>query len=485
MRIRTQFLFTMAIFGMMLLIIATSVIITNQEVERLSIQEEIARNVERGASDLSYLSNDYFFYRERQQRARWESRFATFSNDVSKLKPESAEQQALVNNIKANQQRLKAVFADVVPTVESVAQGATTTQGSIQVAWSRMTVQIQGIVFDAMRLSQTLRDHIDGLKQRNIILIFTLLGIFGAYFLTNYLIVYRRTLRSISELHAGTTIVGSGNLDYAIAVRHDNEIGELSRAFNRMTANLKSVTALKAEMEREIAEREKAEAELELSNRELEAFAYSVSHDLRAPLRHIDGFSVILQQDYADRLDAPGKQLLQFLRDGSARMAQLIDDLLKLSRVTRGEMRRQPVDMSELAESILADLHKEQPERQLESTVAPDLVVDADPQLLHIVLDNLLGNAWKFTSRRPVARIELGVTRHDDKPVYYVKDNGAGFDATYAGKLFGPFQRLHSTEEYPGTGIGLATVQRIIRRHGGRVWADGIVDEGATFYFAL
>jgi len=226
-------------------------------------------------------------------------------------------------------------------------------------------------------------------------------------------------------------------------------------------------------------------AELEVANKELEAFAYSVSHDLRAPLRHIDGFSKILLEAHTDKLDEEGQRYLQFLRNGSQKMGQLLDALLALSRVTRAEMRRQPVDLSALASAVLADLRKEQPERQVELTIEPGVGAEGDPQLLRVALDNLLGNAWKFTSKRTVAKIQFGATRQRDQLVCFVKDNGAGFDMAYADKLFGAFQRLHSGEEFPGTGIGLATVQRIVRRHGGRVWAEGAVDQGATFYFTL
>ncbi len=239
------------------------------------------------------------------------------------------------------------------------------------------------------------------------------------------------------------------------------------------------------ERDRLLSEVQRRAAELNAANKELEAFSYSVSHDLRAPLRHIDGFSKILLKAYADKLDERGKQYLQFLCDGSQKMDQLIDAMLKLSRATRAEMRRQPVNLSELAESILVELHKEDPDRQVELNIAPGVIANGDPSLLRNVLENLLGNAWKFTSKCPVARIELGVARQDGKPVYYVRDNGAGFDMAYADKLFGAFQRLHKAEDYPGTGIGLATVQRIVRRHGGQVWAEAEVDKGATFYFTL
>jgi len=226
-------------------------------------------------------------------------------------------------------------------------------------------------------------------------------------------------------------------------------------------------------------------AQLKAANQELEAFAYSVSHDLRAPLRSIDGFSRALLQDYADRLDDPGQHYLQRIRAATQQMSQLIDDLLKLSRVTRSEMRREPVDLSALARAIAAELQATQPERQVEWSIAPRLVVNADAHLMRILLNNLMGNAWKFTAKHSTAKIELGTTQQDSQPVYFVRDDGAGFDITYVDKLFGAFQRLHSANEFEGTGIGLATVQRIVHRHGGRVWAKGAVEQGAAVYFTL
>ncbi len=225
--------------------------------------------------------------------------------------------------------------------------------------------------------------------------------------------------------------------------------------------------------------------ELVAVNKELETFAYSVSHDLRAPLRGIDGFSQSLLEDYGDRLDEQGKGYLQRVRAATQRMGQLIDDMLILSRVTRSEMRRGAVDLSTLARTVTEELQKTQPERQVEFIIAEELTVNGDAVLLRAVLENLLGNAWKFTGKQTEPRIELGVTQHEGKRAYYVRDDGVGFDMTYVGKLFAPFQRLHTTDEFAGTGIGLATVQRIINRHGGKVWAEGAVGKGASFYFTL
>jgi signal transduction histidine kinase len=254
----------------------------------------------------------------------------------------------------------------------------------------------------------------------------------------------------------------------------------------------KKVEQVNSDLRNQIAERVRAEeaaryakAVAEAASKELEAFSYSVAHDLRAPLRSIDGFSQALLEDCADQLDVDGTRYLNHVREAAQQMGQLIDDLLNLSRVTRSELRREQVDLTELARAVIARLRDAQPERVVEFVAQDGLVAEADRRLLDIVLTNLLGNAWKFTGKRDVARIEFAATRGEYQTVYFVRDNGAGFDQKYAEKLFGVFQRLHAAQEFEGTGIGLATVHRIIRRHGGRVWAEGQVDRGATFYFTL
>ncbi len=230
-------------------------------------------------------------------------------------------------------------------------------------------------------------------------------------------------------------------------------------------------------------------AELTAANKELESFSYSVSHDLRSPLRGIDGFSKALLERYQDQLDDKGKHYLNRIRSGTQRMGELIDDLLQLSRVTRSQMRPTQVNLSAIAQEIAQELSQNHPERLVNWLISPDLIVSGDRQLLRIILENLLNNAWKFTSVKIQADIELGCMQCQENDgsslAYFVRDNGVGFDAFYANKLFQPFQRLHTVEEFPGTGIGLATVQRIVRRHGGDVWAEGLVGEGATFYFTL
>ena len=244
-----------------------------------------------------------------------------------------------------------------------------------------------------------------------------------------------------------------------------------------------------AELEQQVddrtAELSARTAQLEATNQELEAFSYSVSHDLRGPLNRIANFGELLREDYADRLDAKGQHYLQRIAVACQHMAHLINDLLDLAHVARSELLRQRVDLATLAQGIVDDLRGSQPDRRVEFVCPSPLPVTADPNLMRVLLANLLQNAWKFTSKRPAARIEVGQVEHGGQPAYFVRDNGAGFDMESAGRLFGAFQRFHSAADFEGTGVGLATVQRIVHRHGGQVWAQSAVDQGTTIFFTL
>jgi PAS domain S-box-containing protein len=243
------------------------------------------------------------------------------------------------------------------------------------------------------------------------------------------------------------------------------------------------IRTLNAELERRVAERT---AQLEATNKELESFSYSVSHDLRAPLRSLDGFSQALLEDYADKLDEQGHHYLNSISNSARRMNHLIEDLLKLSRLIQGELHRVPVDLSSMAHDLAREMQQLEPDRVVEFVIADRLTAYADERLIGIVMENLLNNAWKFTSKLPEAHIEFGSYVTPEKEmVFFVSDNGAGFDMAYADRLFGAFQRLHTDKDFPGTGVGLATVKRIVHRHGGRVWVESEPDHGATFYFTI
>ena len=255
---------------------------------------------------------------------------------------------------------------------------------------------------------------------------------------------------------------------------------QLAIATEAERLSAEEVRLLNSELELRVQERT---AELESTNRELEAFSYSVSHDLRAPLRTIDGFSLALSEDYADAVDETGRDYIRRVRTGVQRMGQLIDALLQLSRITRAELVRETIDLAPIAESVIAALKDENPDRSMTFTVTPGPTQEADPKLVQVALENLLGNAVKFTSRKDHADISFGWDAA--KNAWRVQDNGAGFDMHYADKLFNAFNRLHGDKDFKGSGIGLATVARVIRRHHGRIWADSTVNHGATFWFTL
>lgn len=687
MKIRTRIIISVVILCVIFLILAVSVFYTAQQVSRMNAQEELARKIQTGSYELGFLADDYLVYGEDRQLAQWNEKFESFSEDLSQLNAETPEQQQLVNNIRANQQRLKEIFDGVVSTRKAEKETGKTPadQGFIALSWSRLGVQNQAMIFDASRLAELIHAESGRAQQQNTTLSFAALGVLVIVLLSAYFIFSRSVLGSLDRLQQDTRVVGAGNLDYLIDESSDDETGDLARAFNRMTASLKTVTASKAELETEVAERKKAEealkvkntdleaayeeltateeelrqnydelarneralaasemrlrrfydsdligviywnmagqitdandrflsmtgytredlmdgridwakmtppefrhrdeqsmeelkatgmnrvpfekeyirkdgsrlpimvsgamiddqryngvaividiterkraeeellkkntdleaayeeitatgdelkklneqleervrqrtSELAAANRELESFTYSVSHDLRAPLRAIHGFSRIIMEEHAQGLNPEVRRYLEIINENGLRMGNLIDDLLTFSRTSRQSLKREMIQPGEIVKQCLAELGDEQKGRAIELDIAALPACNADPALLKIVWMNLIANAIKFTRHAPVARITIASEQKDDETMYFIRDNGAGFDMKYIGKLFGVFQRLHHAEEYEGNGVGLAIVKMIITRHGGRVWAEGEVGKGATFFYTL
>lgn len=288
---------------------------------------------------------------------------------------------------------------------------------------------------------------------------------------------------------AETARAVSQEQNYSIRVpstgRRD-EVAVLIDAFNNMLAQIQQRDEALRKAQDELEQRvEQRTRQLVAANRELEAFSYSVSHDLRGPLEIINGFAHILQAEFGQQLDASARECVQQISGATRRMSELIDDLLNLSRVSTAAMHRERVDLTEMAKSIMDQLCRREPSRRVEVAIHDCMAVEADARLMRIVMENLLRNAWKYSSKNESARIEFGCEKRLGRDTFFVRDDGAGFDPALVDRLFKPFQRLHSTSEFAGTGIGLATVQRIIARHGGEVWAEGAPQKGATFYFTL
>ncbi len=295
-----------------------------------------------------------------------------------------------------------------------------------------------------------------------------------------YNLIFRRLKKSEASLQRAHDALEIKVMERTAELRKINEELENEIAVRRNAEE--EVRKFNEELERRVWERTR---QLEAANKELESFSYSVSHDLKAPLRSIEGFSAILMEDYYGSLDGQARDYLKRIRKAGVRMGELIDHLLRLSRVNRSELRYARVDMSALAAGIADELQKTSPDRRVEFLIEPGLTAAADLQLMKAALENLIGNAWKFTGKKDLARIEFGITNRDGVPTFFIRDNGAGFDKAYADRLFAPFQRLHLEADFSGNGVGLATVQRIIFRHGGRIWAEGTPDKGAVFYFTL
>ncbi|MCM5678459.1 ATP-binding protein [Schlegelella sp. S2-27] len=448
-----------------------------REVEQANVQHRQTVEVARRLTELRLVTFEYILRREERAEVQAKSvsmRLAGLLEVAGFRGPEQAE---ILNALRDRAAGMYGAFSELPRQAASGdhALGETPVQRFEAQLASRLLIDEQESLEDAFRLSDFSTARMRVAQQRVATVTLSGLALIALAGLAVSWLISRNVLRPIQKLQEATRAIAAGNLEYRVDTGRDDEIGEMSKNFDAMTQALRQ----------SFAQLERGNQELTTLNKELEAFSYSVSHDLRAPLRSMDGFSMALLEDYGDKLDEEGRDSLQRIRAASQRMGRLIDELLSLSRVTRTELAIRPVDLSALANEILENLRQQQPQSAVQWRVDEGLTAMADKALIQIALQNLLDNAWKFTGKTAQPEIRVGATERDGQTHYFVADNGVGFDMHYADRLFGAFQRLHHESEFAGTGIGLAIVQRIVHRHGGRIWVEAQPGQGATFFFTL
>lgn len=459
-------------------IIAAMIWWTYSEVENTRRQREVASEIAVGLTDLRLVTFDYLLYHNERALVQWDAVSDRVDRFVANAQFGVPTQMEILAGLRERTAAGRHLFAELTE-----AHGANLVDAPLGDASRRFEAQLlsqlltyqQGNLADAFRLNDLATKRIIEAQRRVMIVILAGLALIAAIIVGASWFLRRGVLAPIARLQQATRQVAAGKWDYVLDIRGDDEISELSKNFDAMTKALRE----------SFAQFERSNQELAALNEELKTFSYSVSHDLRGPLRSMDGFSLALLEDYGDKLDEEGKDALERIRAASQRMGYLIDDMLRLSQVTRAELNVTRIDLSEIAREIAESLDREQSGRSLEWAIEAGLSIRADPTLMRIAMQNLLQNAWKFTGKtdRPVIRV--GALERDAKTVYFVADNGVGFDMAHADRLFGAFQRLHHVDDFPGTGIGLAIVQRIIRRHDGKIWAEAKEGEGATFFFSM
>lgn len=466
---------------------------TTLKVNQAHEDAEAAETAQRFNFELNILTQEFLMYGGARVESQLRIRHRALGELLARLSSDEPEGQALIEAMKRSHQELGS-FYDLLLGSKMAAR---------EQIIGALLVKAQDIRAKARQFADIQHQQVVDFQRHADVIVMvaiTALSVLSMILLT---LMSRRLMQGIGQLDDGMRKVAAGDLGYETQLDTADELGALSKVFNDMGRQLRDSYTSIDKLKDEISKRQEAEkrisqlnaeleervhlrtAELEVTNKELEAFSYSVSHDLRAPLRAIDGFSRKVVMDYGGKLDEEGRRQLQVVRENAQRMGQLIDDLLAFSRMGRREMALQSLDMDVFAKDVAAELGAAEPQRIIEFAFLPLPRVMADGAMLRQVWVNLLANAIKFSSQRQVAHIEIGGRTEGEEAIYWVKDDGAGFDMQYAAKLFGVFQRLHRQDEFEGTGVGLAIAQRILHRHSGRIWGEGLPGVGATFWFAL
>ena len=450
----------------------------NKEVEDADSKRRQTTELARGLTELRLVAFEYMLHRHERARQQEHEVSARLDRLIANNPISGTEQSEVLAHLRERSATTHRLFGELVSA--PVADGANAADDEsirrfeAQLS-SRLLILQQESTADAFRLTDFSTERINAAQQRVVIVILAGLALIALSTGVAAWLINRNVLAPIGRLKQATREVAAGNWNYKLDIGSGDEIGEMSRNFDAMTHSLRM----------SFAQIERSNQELAALNQEIEAFSYSVSHDLRGPLRSMDGFSLALLEDYGDKLDDEGKDSLQRIRAASQRMGRLIDDLLRLSGVTRAELTLKPINLSEIAREIADSLDQQQPARAVQWVIEEGMMVHADKALIQIAMQNLLENAWKFTGKTDKPVIRVCALERDGKKVCFVADNGVGFDMAYADRLFGAFQRLHHESEFSGTGIGLAIVQRIFRRHEGKIWAQAKPGLGATFFFSL
>lgn len=472
-------------------------------VEKALDRGSLAQQIGTTVFEITVLTSDYLVNRTERSATQWRRKHETLGRLLDDALMSFEDASGSLASLSEHHDVLDNVFSQITGLAKGRDRVATADLRAIAVEQRLATAiltRMQIMAEVASRLEAWNRDDLARLMQRATWAVATIAVLLVLVAAATWHVFHRRVVKPIARLKAGIETIGRGDLDFRFGDSRDDEIGNVERSVETMSEQLQKTLVSRDALAEEMEQRKRVEdelralstslaqrsAELDATNKELEAFAYSVSHDLRAPLRSMDGFSQALIEDYGAQLDDNAKNYLTRIRNASQRMALLIEDILHLSRVTRRELDPRRVDLSKLAESIVADLRDAAPERDVSLKIEPDMFAEGDASLLRIALENLLGNAWKFTRKTPSAVIAFGRrAQQNGRLAYYVHDNGAGFDMTYADKLFRPFERLHSDAEFEGTGVGLATVARVVARHRGEIWAGSEIGRGTTVYFTL